>query len=276
MMRPFLCTFIQTIDEFFNIYVYSLGSINYIDKILNAITFIIDKNPFKKIIANPINGQQFHKKNISNLDIGFSNILIIDDRSDVWNFDKHLLYKIIPYNSVFNHIYQIDTYTHTETNTNTNTNTNTKTNTNTYKQKTSHRINKFPMFNKIIFENSIYETDSENSLSTDTLSADSLSGDILYEESESETDSEETDSTYSSEPKTEPKTEPINSPKTEPKTDLINSPDIIIKKYIKSTDIELLKLVNLIKKYYSLYPKDSFNIFQFRNLILKNDYGLIT
>ena len=49
-----------------------------------------------------------------------------------------------------------------------------------------------------------------------------------------------------------------------------------MKKNIKSTDIELLKLVNLIENYYSLYPKDSFNIQKFKNLILKNDYGLIT
>lgn len=101
MMRPFVIYFLMKIDKYFDIHVYSLGSIEYITKILDAFNLLLKKNLFKKVIANQNTGQRFYRKLIANLDIGFSNILIIDDRSDVWNFDTHLLYKIIPYTNTF-------------------------------------------------------------------------------------------------------------------------------------------------------------------------------
>ena len=95
--RPYLKEFIIKMHSFFNIHIYSLGMNKYINKIVEEISKIIGFNPFCKIIANTNICNRFMNKRICNLSIGLSNLLIIDDRDDVWNFDKHNLYKIQPY-----------------------------------------------------------------------------------------------------------------------------------------------------------------------------------
>ena len=95
--RPFLKQFLLIMYKYFNIHIYSLGMENYIEAIINGITVLIKFNPFCYVITNTdINNKIYYKKLI-NFDIGYSNVLIIDDRSNVWNFDKHNLFQINPY-----------------------------------------------------------------------------------------------------------------------------------------------------------------------------------
>ena len=95
--RPFLKQFLLIMYKYFNIHIYSLGMENYIEAIINGITGLITFNPFCYVITNTdINNKIYYKKLI-NFDIGYSNVLIIDDRSNVWNFDKHNLFQINPY-----------------------------------------------------------------------------------------------------------------------------------------------------------------------------------
>jgi len=95
--RPYLKEFIIKMHLFFNIHIYSLGMNDYVYKIVEEISKIVGFNPFCKIIANTNIYNRFLNKKICNLSIGLSNFLIIDDREDVWTFDKHNLYKIPPY-----------------------------------------------------------------------------------------------------------------------------------------------------------------------------------
>jgi RNA polymerase II subunit A-like phosphatase len=92
--RPHLRLFITTINRYFNIHVYSLGIRDYIEHILQAIIELVNLNPFCNIMSNIDIHNRFSDKKIINLNIGLTNLLIIDDRSDVWKFDKHHLYKI--------------------------------------------------------------------------------------------------------------------------------------------------------------------------------------
>jgi len=100
MMRPYLKEFLINVNKYFDIYVYSLGTIDYITKIVNAIVKLIGFDPFKKIISNDIY-DKYYDKRISKLNIGISNILIIDDRIDVWKNDKHRVYNISRYNQPY-------------------------------------------------------------------------------------------------------------------------------------------------------------------------------
>ena len=45
-----------------------------------------------------------YRKYLSKLNLPRSNVLIIDDRIDVWPYDKHHLYNIIPYNDPYDNI----------------------------------------------------------------------------------------------------------------------------------------------------------------------------
>ena len=101
LMRPYLIEFISNINKYFNIHIYSLGTYEYVNNILIKIFDILGYNPFNKIIANNSTNNRFYKKKSTLLNIGYSNLLIIDDRSDVWSFDKHNLYKIKPYNKPY-------------------------------------------------------------------------------------------------------------------------------------------------------------------------------
>ena len=96
--RPFLKQFMITMNKYFNIHIYSLGMDDYIKNILDAIMDLIGINPFCNIMANTNIKNRFLNKKLIELNIGLSNVLIIDDRSDVWKFDKHNLYKIPAYN----------------------------------------------------------------------------------------------------------------------------------------------------------------------------------
>jgi len=98
--RPYLKQFIITMNKYFNIHIYSLGMLDYVENIINAIVESIDFNPFCHLIANTNIENRILSKRLIDLDIGFSNVLIIDDRSDVWLFDKHNLYKIPKYDII--------------------------------------------------------------------------------------------------------------------------------------------------------------------------------
>jgi hypothetical protein len=95
--RPFLKQFLLIMYKYFNIHIYSLGMENYIEAIINGITNLVTLNPFCNVITNTNINNKFYNKKLINFDIGYSNVLIIDDRSDVWNFDKHNLFQINPY-----------------------------------------------------------------------------------------------------------------------------------------------------------------------------------
>ena len=97
MARPYLKKFIIEMHNHFNIHIYSLGMIDYIEKIIDAIIRLVGFNPFCHLIANYNYDNRIYNKKICKLYIGLSNLLIVDDRKDVWNFDKHYLYQIIPY-----------------------------------------------------------------------------------------------------------------------------------------------------------------------------------
>lgn len=96
MSRPYLKEFILLMHQYFNIHVYSLGMNDYIDTIIDAIIILTGINPFINIIANTKTNRLLNKKLI-NLEIGLSNVLIIDDRTDVWTYDKHNVLQILPY-----------------------------------------------------------------------------------------------------------------------------------------------------------------------------------
>lgn len=100
--RPFLKQFMITMNKYFNIHIYSLGMDDYIKNILDAIINLIGINPFCNIMANTDIKNRFLNKKLIELNIGLSNVLIIDDRSDVWKFDKHNLYKIPAYKLLAN------------------------------------------------------------------------------------------------------------------------------------------------------------------------------
>ena len=101
MMRPGLIEFLLNMNKYFNIYVYSLGTTEYINEILSKITDMIGYNIFHIVMANPVYGQRFYKKYLTNLKLSKTNTLIIDDRADVWAHDKICLYKIPAYNKPY-------------------------------------------------------------------------------------------------------------------------------------------------------------------------------
>ncbi len=101
MMRPFLKEFILSVNTYFNVYVYSLGTFSYIKYITEAIIKLIGFNPFICIMSNPDSDIREYIKKISKLDLDFSNILIIDDRIDVWVSDSHRLYQISKYSQPY-------------------------------------------------------------------------------------------------------------------------------------------------------------------------------
>lgn len=101
MKRPYLLEFIITINKYFDIYVYSTGSYTYIHNILNEIGRLLGFYPFKKVIANPDGRNRFNVKKLINLDVGYSNVIIIDDNISVWLYDKHHVFKIKPYEDAF-------------------------------------------------------------------------------------------------------------------------------------------------------------------------------
>ena len=99
-MRPYLREFLIYLNEHFNIYIYSLGTENYITEILKCITNFIGFNPFIKVISNSVDNRM-KNKNLLVLNIPTHNTLIIDDRADVWEFDKPNLYNIKAFNKPY-------------------------------------------------------------------------------------------------------------------------------------------------------------------------------
>lgn len=104
LKRPYLEDFLHLINKYFNIYIYSSGSDKYINNIVDALEKLIQYKPFKKVIANKNNIYEYIKKS-SKLNIGYTNMLIIDDNPYHWTFDKHNLYTIKPYTKpyIINH-----------------------------------------------------------------------------------------------------------------------------------------------------------------------------
>lgn len=97
--RPFLENFIININKYFDIYIYSLGTIDYINNILDNIAKLIGFYPFKKVIANDNNSRNFIKT-LDKFNIDLNKILIVDDRFDVWIDDFANVYNIKKYNNV--------------------------------------------------------------------------------------------------------------------------------------------------------------------------------
>jgi TFIIF-interacting CTD phosphatase-like protein len=99
-MRPFLKEFIININNYFDIYIYSLGTIDYINIVLENIAKLIGFFPFKKVIANQ-NDNKFTSKtlDIFNFDIDLNKVIIIDDRYDVWYRNLNNLYNIKKYDN---------------------------------------------------------------------------------------------------------------------------------------------------------------------------------
>lgn len=103
-IRPNLFEFIQTIDLYFNIHIYSLGSHNYVLRILNCLEGKIGHKFYDRFMTNN-NSMSLRTKQISKISLSTYNTLIIDDRHDVWKYDKHILYNIKSYDN-----YDIDDY----------------------------------------------------------------------------------------------------------------------------------------------------------------------
>ena len=97
-IRPNLYEFIQYIDSFFNIHIYSLGSYDYILRILKCLEGKIGHKFYNSFITNN-NLMSLRTKHMSNIFLSTYNTLIIDDRYDVWKYDKHILYNIKSYNN---------------------------------------------------------------------------------------------------------------------------------------------------------------------------------
>lgn len=95
-IRPNLYEFIQYIDSFFNIHIYSLGSYDYILQILKCLEGKIGHKFYNSFITNN-NLMSLRTKHMSNIFLSTYNTLIIDDRHDVWKYDKHILYNIESY-----------------------------------------------------------------------------------------------------------------------------------------------------------------------------------
>jgi len=278
MMRPYLCEFIQKIDKYFDIYVYSLGTIDYIYKILNALSVILDKFPFKKIIANVDVNNRFFKKSVSHLDIGYSNILIIDDRSDVWRFDKHLLYKINPYKSAFD---EIDDHLEDSFFTSSDIIDEIE-QTKSLLAEMEHKslpISLLAETKSLLAEtiSLLSETESVQQNQLDDFDNYIEKIDIKIDQLNKQTEIFEFDDyDYLESCRDFKSNKRIVGRFTILEDNLNTHIDIntIVKKkkLVRSTDIELLKLSNLIEKYFSIYPSNNFNIKKFKNLILNNDY----
>lgn len=95
-IRPNLYEFIQYICLFFNVYIYSLGSNDYILRVLNCLEKKIGYKFYNKFITNN-DLMTLRSKHMSKIGLTTYNTLIIDDRYDVWKYDKHILYNIEAY-----------------------------------------------------------------------------------------------------------------------------------------------------------------------------------
>jgi hypothetical protein len=285
-MRPYVIEFIQTVNIYFDIHVYSLGTTYYVGKILDAFSMIIGKYPFKKVITNSDIGQRFYKKSIGYLDIGHSNILIIDDRSDVWDFDTHLLYKIIPYKNAFEKV---------KSKVNDNSNYLDDSDDSDYADDTDDTYDTIlgDSYKSLVLDDSNFETDTDSEIETDTnteTKTDTNTETKTDTNTETKTDTNLCEYTYvEKSPLIDDnfmkKNNIIKSSTTNDQLQLRSNKkicgrftiyDIVPlsskKKMIKSTDIELFKLSKLIEKYFTLNPLDSFNVIKFKNMVLKNDY----
>jgi TFIIF-interacting CTD phosphatase-like protein len=103
-IRPNLFEFIQTIDLYFNIHIYSLGSYDYVLRILHCLEGKIGHKFYDRFITNN-DSMSLRSKQMSKISLSTYNTLIIDDRHDVWRYDKHILYNIKSYDN-----YDIDDY----------------------------------------------------------------------------------------------------------------------------------------------------------------------
>lgn len=97
-IRPNLLEFIQYINLFFNIYIYSLGSYDYILRILNYLERKIGYKFYNSFITNN-ESMSLRTKHTSKIFLSTYNTFIIDDRHDVWKYDKHILYNIKSYDN---------------------------------------------------------------------------------------------------------------------------------------------------------------------------------
>jgi hypothetical protein len=94
--RPYLIEFLTEMDKYFNITIYSLGEITYVNIILSKIKRIIGYDIFKDVWANDMNDYKYVKL-LYNVDVDYYNCLIIDDKDVVWPYNKNKLYNIKPY-----------------------------------------------------------------------------------------------------------------------------------------------------------------------------------
>lgn len=97
-IRPNLFEFIKYIYNFFIIDIYSLGSYDYVLRILDCLEDKIGYRFYDELITNN-SSMSLRKKNISEISLSTYNTLIIDDRHDVWKYDRHILYNIKSYDN---------------------------------------------------------------------------------------------------------------------------------------------------------------------------------
>jgi len=95
--RPYLYEFIKEAFKYFNIYIYSLGSQEYVNTVIDYIISILEFNPFIDVFGNSSYEYKMDK-DLIRYDLP-DNSLIIDDRDDVWFVDYKNVFKIKKYNN---------------------------------------------------------------------------------------------------------------------------------------------------------------------------------
>lgn len=88
-LRPFLNIFLEKASKMFDIHVYTMGIREYAKIICNKID--PDGKYFgDRIVSRSENFNEF-KKSIQRITCIPNNVIILDDRADVWNYDGHLI-----------------------------------------------------------------------------------------------------------------------------------------------------------------------------------------
>jgi len=98
-VRPNLYDFLNYLDDNFNIYIYTNACEEYAINAINLISKNITYFSIKKIQARITNNVTLKTlKTLDNFGLTKSNTLIIDDRSDVWDFEyRDIILQIDPY-----------------------------------------------------------------------------------------------------------------------------------------------------------------------------------
>lgn len=88
-MRPYLNTFLKRISKLFEIHIYTMGTREYAVEICKFID--PDKAYFGDRIVSRSENLNEMKKSIERITCISKNVIILDDRADVWNYNKNLL-----------------------------------------------------------------------------------------------------------------------------------------------------------------------------------------